>query len=172
MPIVAADLLIRLSGGSGNTDPNLSLGGVMSTSTTVTDNTTHNLFDVVSGSESLPGDIEYRACYLLNNHGSLTAQATAIYISSNTTSADTSLDIALAGEGVNVTMETVGTEGTAPAGETFSAPSTYATGLVMGNITFGQRYGFWVRRTVNAAAAAANDDTAILKFDCDTAAQD
>lgn len=170
MVIATSDLLIRLSGGSGNTDPNASIGGVMSTSTVVTDNTTHNLFDVVSGSESLSGDTEYRACYLLNNHGSLTALDTRIYISSNTTSADTSLDIALAGEGLNATVETVANENTAPAGETFSAPSTYAAGLVMGNIPNGQRYGFWARRTVNTSAAAVNDDTAIMKFDCDSAA--
>lgn len=170
MAITTSDLLFRLSGGSGNSDPNASLGGVMSTSTTVTDNTTHNLFDVVSGSESLAGDTEYRGIYLLNNHGSLTAQNTAIYISSNTTSSDTSLDIALAGEGLNATIETVANENTAPSGETFSAPSTYGTGLSMGNIPAGQRYGFWFRRTVGAAATAVNDDTAVFKADCDTAA--
>ena len=170
MAIVAGDLLIRLSGGSGNSDPNASLGGVMSTSTNVVDNTTHNLFDQVSGTESNAGDTEYRGCYLLNNHGSLTAQAATIYISSNTTQADTSAEIALAGEGLNATIETVGNENTAPAGETFSSPSTYATGLVMGNIPFSQRYGFWVKRIINAGAVAFNDDAMTMKFDCDTAA--
>ena len=68
MAIAASDILIRLSGGSGNSDPNAALGGVMSTSTAVTDNTTHNLFDVVSGTESAAGDIEYRGVYVLNNH--------------------------------------------------------------------------------------------------------
>lgn len=170
MPIVAADILYRLSGGSGNTDPNASLGGIMSTSTEVTTNVTHNLFDVVSGAESLAGDIEYRGLYCLNNHGSLTAQNTALYISSNTSSGDTSLDIALAGEGLNATIETVANENTAPVGESFSAPSTYGTGLSMGSIPTGQRYGFWVRRTVNASAVAVNDDTATINIDCDTAA--
>ena len=65
MAIAASDILIRLSGGSGNSDPNAALGGVMSTSTAVTDNTTHNLFDVVSGTESAAGDIEYRGVYVL-----------------------------------------------------------------------------------------------------------
>jgi hypothetical protein len=170
MPIVASDLKIRLSGGSGNSDPNASLGGVMSTSTEVTDNTTHNLFDQVSGTESNAGDTEYRGVYLLNNHGSLTAQNTKVYISSNTGSADTTIDIALAGEGLNATMETIGDENTAPAGETFSAPTTYAGGLSMGNIPNGQRYGLWIRRTVTAGAAAVNDDAVTIKYDCDTAA--
>jgi hypothetical protein len=76
MPITTADLLIRLSGGSSNSSVNASLGGVMSTTTAVTDNTTHNLFDQVDGTESAAGDVEYRGVYLLNNHGSLSAQNT------------------------------------------------------------------------------------------------
>lgn len=170
MPITTSDILIRLSGGSGNSDPNAALGGVMSTSTTVTDNTTHNLFDQVSGTESSAGDTEYRGVYVLNNHGSLTMQNTMVYISSNTPSADTTIDIALAGEGLNATMETIANENTAPAGETFSAPTTYAGGLNMGNIPNGQRYGLWIRRTVTAGAAAATDDAVTIKVDCDTAA--
>lgn len=169
MPIVASDLKIRLSGGAGNSDVNASLGGAKS-STEVTDNTTHNLFDQVSGTESNAGDIEYRGVYLHNGHGSLTAQNTRVYISSNTGSADTTIDIALAGEGLNATMETIGNENTAPSGETFSAPTTYAGGLDMGNIPSGQHYGLWIRRTVDAGAAAVNDDAVTIKYDCDTAA--
>lgn len=169
MPIVASDLKIRLSGGASNSDVNASLGGAKS-STEVTDNTTHNLFDQVSGTESNAGDTEYRGVYLHNGHGSLTAQNTHVYISSNTGSADTTVDIALAGEGLNATMETIANENTAPSGETFSAPSSYATGLDMGNIPSGQHYGLWIRRTVTAGAAAANDDSVTIKYDCDTAA--
>lgn len=170
MPIAASDILLRLSGGSSNSDPNAALGGIMSTTTTVTDNTTHNLFDVVSGTESSAGDTEYRGIYVLNNHGSLTSQNTHVYISSQTSSANTSLEIALAGEGLNATMETVSDENTAPVGESFSAPSTYATGLDMGNIPNGQRYGLWVKRIVDAGAAAANDDTTTISVGLDTAA--
>lgn len=170
MPIAATDILYRFSGGSGNTDPNACLGGVMSTSTEITTNVTHNAFDVVSGAESLAGDTEYRGFYCLNNHGSLASQATHLYISSQTSSSGTSLEMALAGEGLNATMETISTEGDAPAGETFSSPSTYAAGLDMGNIPFGQRYGFWLKRIVNASTAAMNDDTCTINIDLDTAA--
>ena len=170
MAIAASDILLRLSGGSGNTDPNASIGGTMSTSTTVTDNTTHNLFDQVTGTESNAGDTEYRMIYVLNNHGSLTAQNTHTYISSNTSSADTTLDMGLAAAGLNATETAVANENTAPASVTFSAPTTYAGGLDMTNIPNGQRYGLWLRRTVNAGAAAVNDDTATIKVDLDTAA--
>ena len=169
MPIASSDLKIYLSGGAANSDPNAALGGAIS-STEVTDNTTHNLFDQVSGTESNAGDTEYRCVYLKNTHGSLTAQNTHVYISSNTASSDTTIDIALAGEGSNATAETIANENTAPSGETFSAPTTYAGGLDMGNLAAGQRYGLWIRRTVTAGAAAVNDDAVTIKYDCDTAA--
>jgi hypothetical protein len=169
MPIVSTDIKIFYSGGSGNTDPNASLGGVKS-STEPTDNTLNNLFDDVSGTESNAGDTEYRGIYVYNNHGTLTMQNTKVYIGSDSSSADDAWAIALAGEGVNATMETISDESTAPVGETFSSPTTYAGGLSMGSIAPGQRYGLWIRRTVNAGAAADNNDAATLKVDCDTAA--
>ncbi len=169
MPIVSTDIKIRLSGGASNTNVNLALGGIKST-TEVVDNTLNNLFDDVSGTESNAGDTNYRAVYVHNGHGSLTMQNTRIYISSNTTSADDTFDIALAGEGLNATAETVANEATAPVGETFSAPSTYAGGLNMGNIPTGQHYALWVRRIVTAGAGATDANAATLKFDCDTAA--
>ena len=169
MAITASDLKIYLSGGAGNSDPNASLGGIIS-STEVTDNTTHNLFDQVSGTESLAGDTEYRGVYLKNTHGSLTLQNTKIYISSNTGSADTTIDIALDGGATNATMETLSDESTAPSGETFTAPTTYAGGLSIGSLAAGEKKGLFIRRTVSASAAAVNDDAVTIKYDGDTAA--
>jgi hypothetical protein len=169
MAITASDLKIYLSGGAGNSDPNASLGGVIS-STEVTDNTTHNLFDQVSGTESNAGDTEYRGVYLKNTHGTLTLQNTKIYISSNTGSSDTTIDIALDGGATNATMETLTDESTAPSGETFTAPTTYAGGLSIGSLAAGEKKGLFIRRTVNASAAAVNDDAVTIKYDGDTAA--
>jgi hypothetical protein len=169
MAITSSDLKIYLSGGAANSDPNASLGGAIS-STEVTDNTTHNLFDQVSGTESNAGDTEYRGVYLKNTHGSLTLQNTKIYISSNTGSADTTIDIALDGGATNATMETLSDESTAPSGETFTAPTTYAGGLSIGSLAAGEKKGLFIRRTVNASAAAVNDDAVTIKYDGDTAA--
>lgn len=169
MPITATDIQYRLSGGAGNADPNASLGGIMST-TQITTASLHNLFDQVSGDEAAAGDVEYRGIYVLNNHGTLTWEAVFAWISSQTSSPDTALAIALAGEGVNATMETIANESTAPVGESFTAPASKAAGLSMGDIAAGQRYGIWIRRTVTAAAAAFNTDTTILSTEGDTAA--
>lgn len=167
MPIVNTDIKVRFSGGASNNDPNASLGGAKS-SNEMTNNALHNLFDEVTGTESLAGDIEYRGVYMHNGHGSLTAKNTRVYISQNSTSTASEIDIALAGEGLNATMETVANEGAAPAGETFSHPTTYAGGLDMGNVPTGQHYGLWLRRTVDAAAGAITPDEARFKIDCDT----
>lgn len=164
MPIADTDLLIKWTGGASNSDPNASLGGTVS-SNGPTSNSLHNLFDEVSGSESLPGDIEYRAVALRNNHGSLTAKSTKIYI---TVDASSYYDLALAGEGLNTNPESIANESTAPAGESFSHPTNYAGGLSMGNIPNGQFYAYWVRRTIPAAAPAATPYNLTVSHDCDT----
>jgi hypothetical protein len=165
MPIVAGDIKYRLSGGASNSDPLLSLGGVMSTTT----DAPAGIFDDVASADSAAGDIEYRCIYVLNNHGSLTLQNAKIWIEANTPSATTTIAIALAGEGLNATAETVANENTAPTGETFSSPANEGAGLSLGNIPFGQRYAVWIRRTVDAGTAAAAD-TFTLRVKGDTAA--
>lgn len=161
----AAAPIWRLSGGAANTDPNLSLGGVMSTSTTAGS----TFFDNVTGDESAAGDIEYRGVYVLNN-GDVDLQSAFVWIQSNTPDTDTTVAMALAAEGTNATMATIANENTAPATVSFTTPSTKAGGLSIGTLAAGQRYGVWTRRTVNAGAAAFNNDTFTLRVEGDTAA--
>lgn len=169
MPIVAGDIDFRLSGGAANSDVNASLGGAKST-TEVTDASLHNLFDIVGSAEASAGDTEYRCIYVHNAHGSLTLQNAKVWISTDGSGADTDIAIALAGEGVNGTAETVVDESTAPVGETFSTPTTEGGALSIGNIPAGQHQAIWVRRTVTALASAANGLNATLTVKGDTAA--
>lgn len=169
MPIASTDIHYRLSGGAANSDVNASLGGAKS-STQITSASLHNLFDLVTAAESSPGDTEYRGIYVHNNHGTLTLQSTVVWVQTETPSSGTQMDLALAGEGLNGTMETVADESTAPVGETFSHPTTKAGGLSMGNIPAGQHYGLWIRRVVSASTGAASADAGILRVEGDTAA--
>jgi hypothetical protein len=169
MPIVAADIIERLSGGSGNTDVNASLGGAKS-STALTDNTTHNLWDVVSSAESSAGDTEYRCIYVHNAHGSLTLQNAKVWISTNTPSADTAIRIALGTSAVNGTEQTIANESTAPTGVTWSTAANEGAALSIGNIPSGQHKAIWIERVITAAASAANDDSYVLSYAGDTAA--
>jgi len=168
MPIISTDIVYRLSGGASNTDVNASLGGAKSSTSVGTG--LHNLFDVVGSAEAATGDTEYRCVYVHNNHGTLTMQAAKIWISSNTPSTDTSVEIALGSSAVNGTETSVANENTAPSGPTFSAPASEGAALSIGDIPAGQHKAVWIKRIVNTGAVAYNNDTATLTVKCDTAA--
>lgn len=168
MPIVSGDIDFHLSGGTSNTDADSALGGAIST--TEVGAGVHNLFDIIGSSEATAGDTEYRCFYVKNNHGSLALQSAKIYISADSTGADTDIAIALAGEGVNGTAETVANESTAPTGESFSTPTTEGTALTIGDIPAGQHQAIWVRRTVSVGASAATGLSATFTVVGDTAA--
>ena len=165
MPIVTADLAYRLSGGASNTDPTLSIGGAKST--TAVNGAT--LFDAVSSAESAAGDVEYRCYYAHNGHATLTLTSAVAWISANTPSASTTLDIGVGAAAVNGTETAITNESTAPAGVTFSAAASKGAGIALGDIPAGQHRAVWVRRTINAGAGASSD-TATLRFEGDTAA--
>ena len=174
MPIVASDIQFRLSGGAGNTDPNASLGGAITTGgglSVITTDTLNNVWDDVSGAESSSGDTEYRAIFIKNNHGTLTYTGAKVWVSTNTTSADDTVDIALADEGINNTIETIANESTAPVGPVFAGTAvSFATGLSLGNLAAGQAHGIWIKRVVTGGAAAANANPYTISVQGETAA--
>lgn len=161
MPIVASDLLYKQSGAAN-------LGGAISGTDVST--ALNGLFDYVAGSESLAGDVEYRCIYVKNNHATLTLYNAIAFISSNTPSTDTDCTIGVGSSAVAGTEQTVANENTAPAGVTFSAPATYETGIGLGDLAPGQHRAIWIKRTVNAGAAAYNGDGFTLAVQGDTAA--
>jgi hypothetical protein len=168
MPIISTDIVYRLSGGASNADVNASLGGAKSSTSVGTG--LHNLFDVVGSAEAAAGDTEYRCVYVHNNHGTLTMQSAKIWISSNTPSTDTTVEIALGSSAVNGTETSVANENTAPSGPTFSAPASEGAALSIGDIPAGQHKAVWIKRIVNTGAAAYNSDGCTLTTKCDTAA--
>jgi hypothetical protein len=169
MPITSTDLKFHLSGGAANSDPNAALGGAIST-TQIVDATVANLFDNVSSAESAVGDTEYRCFYVKNTHATLTLQVAKVYIQTNTPSADTSAEIGLGTSAVNGTEQTVANESTAPSAVTFSSAAGSGNALSIGNIPAGQHKAIWLKRIVNAAAAAYNSDSVIIRVEGDTAA--
>ena len=164
MPITSAEIQWRLSGGAANTNPNASLGGVMS-STAWAGGTLHDLFDLVSGDENAALEAEYRCVYVRNANASLTWSNVVAWLSAQTTGgADMAIGIdpAVAGDGSTTGVATtVANENTAPTGVTFSAPTTKGTGLSIGNLTAGQGRAIWFRRTTTNSAALSNDGATI-----------
>lgn len=169
MAISSTDIQFRLSGGASNSDPNASLGGVES-STEITDATVNNLYDDVSGDESSAGDTEYRCFYVHNAHATLTLQSAKLWIYSNTPDSDTNVQVGLGTAGVNATEQTVADESTAPTGVTFSDAANEAGALAIGDIPAGEFMAIWVKRVVNALAAAYDADQATFRVKGQTAA--
>lgn len=151
MAIISTDIQYRLSGGSSNSNPATSLGGVKSS------NAASNYFDDVSSAEASAGDTEYRCVYVHNNHGTLSLIGAKVFIQTNTPSSDTDVAIGLGSSAINGTEQTVADESTAPTGVSFSAPTTFAGGLTIGDLASGAHKAVWVRRTVNSGAAAYAD---------------
>lgn len=165
MAIVATDLKMYLSGGAGNADPAASLGGVISSVLAGT-----NLLDDITTAEASAGDTEYRAFFVKNTNATDTAYGTKVWISSNTDSSSTSIQIAIADEGVTNTIETVATESAAPVGPTFDDAEDFANALVIGNLAPGEAQGVWIKRVVTATTVAFPNDSATIRVRADTAA--
>jgi hypothetical protein len=162
MVIAETDIHFRLSGGAANADPNLSLGGAKS-SVSYTSDVANAIWDNVSGAQSSSGIVEYRCWYVHNANATLTLYGAVIWISSPTDSPGDELDIGLEPGAVNaVAQGPLANEATAPTGVTFSRPSSFGAGLIIGDIGPGQAKAIWERRTVNAGAAAKTDNRATI----------
>lgn len=180
MAIVAADIKFKLcntGGASGNlagqADPNASLGGVVST-TEITDASLHNLFDAVSGDDNAASDLEYRAYFVHNSHGSLDWISVQMWISASVSG----------GAVACIAVDTVGTtpvgftgsqmlvianEDTAPTGLTFTMPESKGAAINLGTIRSGNVVGVWIKRKAQNSAALNNDGLTV-SFEGDTAA--
>lgn len=169
--IVEADLVHRISGGAGETDVNNALGGAMSTvgGGIIATDVLNNDMDDISSSEASAGITIYHGYYYENNHGSLSWTTPVFWIESQTSSGDTSVEVAIADEAKNVNIEVIANEETAPVGPTFTTPANKGVGISIGTLDFGDNRGHWVKYIVNSSAAAALD-AYTLKAEGDTLA--
>lgn len=178
MAITASDILFKfsVSAAAGDTTAGsaaTSLGDQIST-TQITDATLGNLFDTITGDENAASDVEYRCFFVHNNHATLTWENVVVWLSSET-AGGASAAISVDTTGVtpkgqaSAQAKTVADESTAPASQTFTAPTTKGTGLSVGNIPAGSVAALWVRRTA-ANSAALDTDGVVIRFEGDTAA--
>lgn len=163
--ITITDLKFFLSGGSGNSDPDASLGGDKS-SQEIASNVLSNLFDEVSGDEHTEGDIEFR-CLFVKNDSAETAYNVKFWIENNTTSEEDTLNIGLDLAGVGDVADTVEDEETAPA-VAFETADGQPNALVLGNLEAGESYPIWVKRIVSAGSTPEAGNQATLEIYVDT----
>jgi len=176
--ITASDILYKfsVSAAAGDTTAGTaagSLGDQIST-TQVPDATLHALFDVITGPENAASEAEYRCIFVHNNHATLTWENVVVWLSAETAggaAAAISVDTTgvTAKGSASAQAKTVADENTAPASQTFSSPTSKATGLSIGNIPAGSVQAIWIRRTA-ANTAAVNADGVTIRCEGDTAA--
>ena len=169
MAILAGDIKFYYSGSGTTANPELSIGGAISANEV--GGTLEQLFDTVTGAESTAGMSDYRGIYVRNEHASLALSSIAMFIQTNDT--DSEISIAKGDEAINTSLETT-TENVAPTGPSFTAPSTYGTGIAIpdltGNGAAGDYQGIWIRRTVAPGNSAESGSTATLRVQGDTPA--
>ena len=66
MAVVSGDIVYFMSGGSGNSNPNNSIGGDPSSSPI--SGLVNNLFDNISPEETTAGKTDYRCFYIFNSY--------------------------------------------------------------------------------------------------------
>lgn len=165
MVIVDTDIKYFYSGDGTATG---SLGGAI-TANEVTDGNLHNIFDKVLGAESLPGDIEYRCIYVQNKHATITLELAKLYFSSNTPDPANVIDIGLDLAGKNGTADTIVDENTAPSpAVSFSQPTTYGTGLSLGDLAPDDYFAIWFRRTISPSQPAKDAVSFTVEVDGDS----
>lgn len=168
MPMAPTDIKTYLSGGAANADPNAALGGAISSVEIGAG--VHNLFDQVESAEASAGDVEYRCEYVKNTHATLTAQNLVVYVKTESPSVDTDEEIGLGTSAIDGVEQTIADEDTAPVGVAFAQANGAGNALAIGDLAPGQTKAIWIKRTVNASAAAYTDDGLTLTFAWDTAA--
>lgn len=135
-----------------------SLPGTDQSDTITIANIANETFDDIAKAESLYGDTEYRCVYVKNTHASESALQVTFWIGSNTTGADDlhiGEDPAGVGNGSTTGVATtIANESTAPTGVTFTQPVTQGTGIVLGDLAFGECAALWIKRVVPASTTS------------------
>jgi hypothetical protein len=154
---MASNLFFHYTGGAGNDDPDLSLGGTGS-SEVLAVTALNNLFDNVDPDEIETGDlVEYRAIDLVND-GDALAKHVQFYFT-KTPNVESLVEVWFDVTGtqsiVNETTEPVGASGN------WTTPE-YASKMTFDNMAIGATYRLWIKRTVDQDADNLNEDTATL----------
>ena len=168
--ITSGEILFKysVSAAAGNTTAGTaaaSLGDQVST-TQWTGGSANDLFDDVTGAENAASDVEYRCIFVHNTNSANALENAVVYLSAETAggaSIAVGADPTAASAVGAATAQavTVADENTAPAGVTFSSPTTAGAGVALGNIPAGQVKAFWIRRTAANTAALSNDGVTI-----------
>lgn len=168
---MASDLLFKLTGGSSNNTPDLSLGGLMS-SVNVNSSPMNNLFDDISAQQAAQsvGYVDYRAIDIYNT-GDADAETVYIWIDLPTTSTDSHLEIGYDDSNKDGTNpgntshtaswngEQITSQETAPTSPSIDFNLHYeGSKLQLPDIPPSEALRVWFKRVIVAGAGNTNND--------------
>lgn len=171
--IVAGDLLLKFSvaAAAGNTTAGTAVGslGDQVSTTQITDATINNLFADISAAENSASTPKYKCFFVHNSNAANAFQNAVMYISAETAggaSVAIGVDPAAASPVGQASAQaaTIANDNTAPAGVTFTSPTTQGAGISLGNIPSGNVRGVWVRLTPANTVALNNDGGTLMLY--------
>lgn len=176
--IIASEIVWRFTttaGAAGDTTANTTVStflGKYAATSAWAGGGTNDVFPDITGAQNAASQVDYAGFAILNNNASNSAQNSVGYLSSEV-AGGASISIgpdttaASAKGSATAQLLTIANSTTAPAGVTFSAPTTAGAGIVLGTIPVANVKGEWVRRTA-ANTAALTGDGVTLAVQVDT----
>jgi len=175
--IIASEIVWRFTttaGAAGDSTANTTVGtflGKYAATSAWAGGSLNDLFADISGAENAASTVDYAGLAILNNNSANVAENGVIYISAETAGGasiavgvDTTATSAKGS--ASAQLLTIANKNTAPAGVSFSSPTTIGTGLALSNIPTSNVKGVWVRRTAaNTAALSADGMTLAVTVD-------
>lgn len=170
--IVASEIVFRYTttaGAAGDSTANTTVStflGKYAATSAWAGGSLNDLFADITGAQNAASQVDYAGIAILNNNGANTLQNPVVYISAETAGGasiavgvDTTATSAKGS--ASAQLLTIANNTTAPAGVSFSSPTTLGTGLAMSNIPVSNVKGIWIRRTAANTAALSNDGVTI-----------
>ncbi len=182
MAITSSDLLFKYTGSGSASNPELSLGGTIS-SNTIPSGTDNNLFDDVTGDESYSGVQHYRAIGIHNSNSTHILMNAKLWITGYSR-ATSNYDVIYfgterpSGTGGNPdgTIQTIGSETIAPSGITWKEEGSPSDTInlsgkdYVGSIGPNDWSGIWLQRSIPPGAVAYNNRSCTLRVQGETSA--
>lgn len=150
-----------------------SLGGAINLSAPITDNTTGNIFDAVTGTEASNGETEYRCVYVKNISTRSTMANAKIWLETQSSSPYSVISIGLGTSAIGGAEQTIANEEAVPSGVTFQETTGVASALSIGStLAYGQHKAIWLKRVISAGSPAYIGDNFVIGFGGDTYASE
>lgn len=162
MVFLKTDIGYFLSGGTSNTDSNLSIGNAISNSS-ITSGVSNSLLPDVSVSQALSGITLFRCFYIRNINATQMLQFPKVWIATNTISAFDEIDLGLGTAAKNGTEPAIPNQTTAPVGVTFTHPTSEVIALELPALNPNDYKSVWARITVNANADPIDNNATIIR---------